>query len=937
MNIWGIPYNLASDKGGEILKLNIADVDKAAAVAAVIDAAIVGLVGVWGGSAEVMRLAARLGIELSLGLFVKGFAQDDMTRMDSAGYWICNDRMEIAGSGDQGSLQGMTWAKIASEEHLGVQNIKQIKYGARRLDSEIDPEIQQGTVDQGTEQEIAALPVSTTTFRNCGDMAVSGHTNVVLFSRLFWIDFLHTSFAQQHILKNFFRLFFMMSAAGQWAVNGLGRRMRGKRSGEESLDNAWKWTLAELYWYEEKTTVQNGGSNWTRSLSRLDLILKTWEGHLQYFLKVFHDTEHKEEIRGPASWFDRGHRGQEIALRLRQKIKQTEKDIEVLKSVVEKLDAYFRVSATVKQKSGDTFVEGMGQSLRQNWIGSALKRKGLDVVRRDDCCAGGQPRTWYARAGPGLCCPGEDGTWDWEDREVVTAIAGLLWEGEQGAGGAPSETQNVPRWRSTEIVELGRRPTNDAAWRESLRGEMAGVGLLRVHGTLEREDTSGSTASSASTAPSSIPVDEESGLVRPSDVSDFTFVRCDKIAWPAEGMVQVNNLTPIYISAGSASRVLGSASSSSSSSGDTNATTSDQFSTLHAAFLTAAWSKYGAMFLRITSFLLLQFFVVPSIITGEWYIIKSWFHWPRDTVESLIYASVIKSVWWGIDLYANFRLTREMLILEEVGERLKGGEAQRGASMGTFARDGVPAMASTGSMSPTSNADTDDAPTFLQEVQEFFHTPEQDPNLWTLEEHNRKRKENLIARDQHKNNPGHDLSYAGGRQILLENEIGLCPPRVSNPNPIVAGARWLAEREAHAGAADALAETEDVGAEEGQTGEDEETGGFLAREGILPREEEETETEEETEDDGAGGGGSSVRRAAVALLGCAKAAGIRAWNSSLWAPVENDATGTLPGICVKDGLQLAAVLGITARIYIPVLMGADFLTTPGSNGVFGAQ
>ena len=75
MKIWGIPYNLASDSSGEILKLNIADVDKAAAVAAVIDAAIVGAVGVWGGSAEVMRLAARLGIELSLGLFIKGFAQ----------------------------------------------------------------------------------------------------------------------------------------------------------------------------------------------------------------------------------------------------------------------------------------------------------------------------------------------------------------------------------------------------------------------------------------------------------------------------------------------------------------------------------------------------------------------------------------------------------------------------------------------------------------------------------------------------------------------------------------------------------------------------------------------------------------------------------------------------------------------------------------------
>ena len=75
MNIWGIPYNLASDSNGEILKLNIADVDQAAAIATFIDAAIVGAVGVWGGSAEVMRLAARLGIELSLGLFIKGFAQ----------------------------------------------------------------------------------------------------------------------------------------------------------------------------------------------------------------------------------------------------------------------------------------------------------------------------------------------------------------------------------------------------------------------------------------------------------------------------------------------------------------------------------------------------------------------------------------------------------------------------------------------------------------------------------------------------------------------------------------------------------------------------------------------------------------------------------------------------------------------------------------------
>ena len=841
MKVWGIPYELASDSKGEILKLNIGDVDKAAAIAGAINLAIVGAVGFWGGSAEVMRLAARLGIELSLGMVIKGFAQDWMTRMDSSGYWICNDRMEIAG-GDQGSsLQGMTWAKVAAEEHLGVQNIEQIKEGARRLEN---PNTQKGTLDQGTVQEIAALPASITTFRNCGDMAVSGHTNVVLFSRLFWVDFLHTSFAQQHILKNFFKLFFMMSAAGQWAVNGLGRRMRGKRSGEESLNNAWKWTLAELYWYEEKVTLQKNGSNSTRSLSRLDFIAKTWEGHLQYFRKVFHDTERKEKIRrthrGPARWFEPGWRAQEIALRLQQKIKQTEKDIAVLRGVVEKLDAYFGISpADILVRSvehGDLPAEG-GQSARQHRIGEKLENLGLDVRREN---AGGV----------------------WEDREIVTAIAGLLWKDDAGRGGHHHTA--TPSYSRVDIEGLGRKPTNDAARDELLLRELPSVGLLGEDGntspvdsSLEEDTESG--RSSGTSMPSTAGTSHilsgdfgDIGLVQPSNISDWTFVRADKIAksfWEEEdGEEGPMRLEPIYISEGASSTVESAGGS----------TTSDQFSTLHAAFLTATWSKYGAMFLRVTSFLLLQFFVVPSIITGEWYIIKSWFHWPRDTVESLLYAAVIKSVWWGVDLYANYRLTREMLILEEVGEA-RDREAQA-ARMDTARSGGVPAGASTAT----------------------------------------------FARAGGSNNPANDLSYAGGRQVLPPNKLNCCPPEISNPNPIVAGARWFAER--HARAAEVLRQPEEVCAEG-----DEETG--------------------------TGSSASDAEQSGVreGCSRCAKAAGVRVWNSSLWAPVENDATGTLPGICVKDGLSFAAALVFSARIYIPLLMGDSFLVRMWSNGVLGTS
>ena len=130
----------------------------------------------------------------------------------------------------------------------------------------------------------------------------------------------------------------------------------------------------------------------------------------------------------------------------------------------------------------------------------------------------------------------------------------------------------------------------------------------------------------------------------------------------------------------------------------------------------------------------------------------------------------------------------------------------------------------------------------------------------------------------------------------------------------------MAERHAHTAAAEAL---EPIAEED----EDGEAG--LAREISVVEE----ECEDEQSCGSRGPSGQVIGR--IALLGCAKATGIRVWNSCLWAPVENDATGTLPGICVKDGLQLAAVLGITARIYLPVLMGDAFLTTPGSNGVLG--
>lgn len=44
MKIWGVPFNFNSDANGRVLKLNIGDVDKAAAIAAVVDMAIVGTI-----------------------------------------------------------------------------------------------------------------------------------------------------------------------------------------------------------------------------------------------------------------------------------------------------------------------------------------------------------------------------------------------------------------------------------------------------------------------------------------------------------------------------------------------------------------------------------------------------------------------------------------------------------------------------------------------------------------------------------------------------------------------------------------------------------------------------------------------------------------------------------------------------------------------------
>lgn len=189
-----------------------------------------------------------------------------------------------------------------------------------------------------------------------------------------------------------------------------------------------------------------------------------------------------------------------------------------------------------------------------------------------------------------------------------------------------------------------------------------------------------------------IPV-SDSGKVKPSDILDWTFLPSHLISIPghfggandwAGGQLPI--LTPIYIaSAKSASSTGGENLFQKDDTPAPDPADNDELSMLHAAFLTASWSKWGAKFLRVTSFLLLQFFVVPSIVTGEWYILKTWFHWPRDTVESLILVAIIKSVWWSMDLYQNYRLTRELLILDYTNRVMKegGGGGRTGVAGGT--------------------------------------------------------------------------------------------------------------------------------------------------------------------------------------------------------------------------------------------------------------
>lgn len=153
---------------------------------------LTGIFGVWNGNNEVNRLAARLAVEMATGLFVKGYVQNLLTRMDSAGQAICTDRMSLPSSAQPDTLQGATWAWIADQQKLGAQTIEQIQggtgpgwphlgwlFGGEPLDNQC------GTFEAGEEGAIRGLPMGTTTFRNCGDMAISGHTNVVLFSRLY--------------------------------------------------------------------------------------------------------------------------------------------------------------------------------------------------------------------------------------------------------------------------------------------------------------------------------------------------------------------------------------------------------------------------------------------------------------------------------------------------------------------------------------------------------------------------------------------------------------------------------------------------------------------------------------------------------------------------------------------------------------------------------
>lgn len=553
MDLWGIPHDIVSDLRGRVLKLNIQHLDSVAALAVVADFLLGTSLGVFAGSPEVLQLLARLGVELGTGLLVKGYVQDMVEpAMDSAGFWVCNDRMELPPKGEQGvSFMGTAWAEIAEKERLGFLLGNGKGVGAR----------------------IARLPVQTTFFRNCGDMAVSGHTNMVLFSRLFWIEFMHTSWCQERLLRRLFEVFFfgLVPAGLCRGRSDVRRRLLEKRreqAGTESDDASWKTVLAELYWREDDTARPGRGSS-----SRLQAVLKTWQTHLLYFRSVLRDLDQDAEHGATAqaagnarrSLFSRW-RSEESKVNLQQRIAKTERDVQALKSLLTKLDAVFLWDVEGTSTGGET---GEG---RQQVIVGTLQRMELLETENIRSSSGGTIL---------------------DDKLVLTAIAELLSSPTSSLESAHNDQGKAPLLQRDQRVHYA--PVSS------------------------HEDIA----------------DESSSV--PNGVGTTT---------------RVFSASQIRI------------------------TLAEQ-TVLHEAHVASSWTRLGPSLTRLICYLLIQFLVLPSIVTGEWYVIKSWFHLPKDTVESLALVALVKTFWWGLDLYWNYRFTRDLLVAEGAVEQAERGAEPR--------------------------------------------------------------------------------------------------------------------------------------------------------------------------------------------------------------------------------------------------------------------
>ena len=194
-------------------------------------------------------------------------------------------------------------------------------------------------------------------------------------SRLFWIDFLHTSYAQTTIMP---LLFYYAFAASGFVRNNYKKCRMQYYSGEEArssgmcFDVAWKSWVAEMYFEEDLVRTSSIHKNSPqKSVSRLELVLAEWTRNLLYLQSTLEELKIKEHERyveegrfgifkNPARKFNHWRRA-ELSFRLNDKIARVESDIGLLSDVVKKLDERFEV--TIKQKESGSRQRNIQASL----------------------------------------------------------------------------------------------------------------------------------------------------------------------------------------------------------------------------------------------------------------------------------------------------------------------------------------------------------------------------------------------------------------------------------------------------------------------------------------------------------------------------------------------------------------------------------------------